>query len=44
MDRKALIQLLRSELVLKQKISKLKKELNQATIKLRTIRREIGGL
>ena len=44
MDRKTLIQLLRSELALKERIKRSKKALKADTEKLKLIRREIGGL
>lgn len=44
MDRKTLIQLLRSELALKARIAARKKALRADEQKLKTIRREIGGL
>ena len=44
MDRKTLIQLLRSELALKERIKKRKAALKGDEQKLKTIRREIGGL
>jgi hypothetical protein len=44
MDRKTLIQLLRSELALKDKIKKGKAKVRKDEEKLKSIRREIGGM